>query len=79
MKGYLDGLRALRERDLRLICPGHGPPILDPRAKLDEYLEHRLERERRLLEALADGVRGDDALLDAAWVDAPAQLRPTPR
>lgn len=76
MAGYLDGLRALRSRGLRLICPGHGPPVLDPAAKLDEYLAHRLAREDALLAALADGVRGDEALLDAAWADAPQALRP---
>jgi glyoxylase-like metal-dependent hydrolase (beta-lactamase superfamily II) len=75
MAAYLAGLEALRERDLRLICPGHGPPVLDPNAKLTQYLDHRLDRERRLLEALRDGVRGEDALLDAAWDDAPAHLR----
>jgi len=75
MAGYLDGLRALRARALRLICPGHGPPVHDPAAKLDEYISHRLDRERRLLQALAGGVRGEDALLDAVWGDAPAQLR----
>ncbi len=76
MGAYLDGLRALRDRGLGLIGPGHGPPILDPAAKLDEYLTHRLDREARLLAALEAGERGDDALLDAAWSDAPAQLRP---
>ncbi len=76
MAGYLDGLRALRERDLRLICPGHGPPVHDPAAKLDEYLAHRLDREARLVAALADGVRGDEALLDRVWDDAPPYLRP---
>jgi glyoxylase-like metal-dependent hydrolase (beta-lactamase superfamily II) len=76
MGAYLDGLRALRERELRLICPGHGPPVLDPLAKLDGYLEHRLEREARLVAALHAGVRGDDALLDTVWDDAPAHLRP---
>ncbi len=76
MAAYLDGLRTLRSRGLRLIGPGHGPPILDPDAKLDEYLSHRLDRERRLLAALEDGLRGDDALIDAAWSDAPAPLRP---
>ena len=49
--------------------------MLDPDAKLAEYLDHRLDRERRLLEALRDGVRGEDALLDAVWADAPGQLR----
>jgi glyoxylase-like metal-dependent hydrolase (beta-lactamase superfamily II) len=76
MAAYLDGLRALRARELRLICPGHGPPVLDPAAKLDGYLEHRLDRESRLVAALADGVRGDEDLLDRVWDDAPEYLRP---
>ena len=49
LAGYLDGLSRLRERELSLICPGHGPPVHDPAAKLDEYISHRLERERRLV------------------------------
>jgi glyoxylase-like metal-dependent hydrolase (beta-lactamase superfamily II) len=76
MAGYLDALRGLRERGLRLLCPGHGPPVLDPDARLAGYLEHRLERERRLVAALEAGLRSDDELLGAAWSDAPAALRP---
>ena len=76
LSAYLDSLRRLRELDLEVLCPGHGPYVWDPRAKLDEYIEHRLDRERRLLEALADGLRGTDELLDRAWSDAPAELRP---
>ena len=76
LAGYLDGLRRLRELDLAVLCPGHGPPVWDPRAKLDEYLEHRLDRERRLLDALSRGLQSEDELLDAAWDDAPAALRP---
>ena len=76
LAGYLDGLRRLRELDLEVLCPGHGPPVWEVRGKLDEYLEHRLDRERRLLEALAGGLRSEDELLDAAWSDAPAELRP---
>lgn len=75
MAGYLDGLRRLRERPLELICPGHGSPVTDPHAKLDDYLEHRLDRERRLLEALAAGTRGEEALLDVVWDDVPHPLR----
>ena len=74
--GYLDGLRRLRELDLAVLCPGHGPPVWDVRAKLDGYIAHRLERERRLVEALERGLSGETELLDAAWSDAPAQLRP---
>jgi glyoxylase-like metal-dependent hydrolase (beta-lactamase superfamily II) len=76
LRGYLDALRRLRELPLELICPGHGPPVGDPAAKLDAYLAHRLDRERRLLEALDRGLRSEADLLDAAWDDAPAELRP---
>jgi glyoxylase-like metal-dependent hydrolase (beta-lactamase superfamily II) len=76
LREYLAGLRRLRELDLVVLCPGHGDEVWDPAAKLDEYLAHRAERERMLLAALDAGVRGEDALLDAAWADAPAAVRP---
>jgi glyoxylase-like metal-dependent hydrolase (beta-lactamase superfamily II) len=76
LAGYLAALRRLRELPLALLCPGHGPPVEDAAAKLDEYLAHRLDRERRLLDALERGLRGQDELLDAAWGDAPPALRP---
>ena len=76
MGGYLDALRRLRDRDLEVILPGHGPPVRDPRAKLDEYIAHRLDRERRLVAALERGLSEEEDLLDAAWDDVPAALRP---
>ena len=72
---YLDALGRLRDRDLDLICPGHGPLVTDPKAKLTEYIDHRLDRERRLLEALENGRRSVEEILDAAWDDAPRHLR----
>jgi len=73
---YLDGLRRLRALELTVLCPGHGDEVWDPAATLDRYVEHRLDRERRLLAALEAGVRGEEALLDAVWDDAPHELRP---
>jgi glyoxylase-like metal-dependent hydrolase (beta-lactamase superfamily II) len=75
LSAYLASLQRLRALDLEVLCPGHGPFVWDPAAKLDEYVEHRLARERRLVEALDAGLRGRDELLDAAWSDAPPQLR----
>jgi glyoxylase-like metal-dependent hydrolase (beta-lactamase superfamily II) len=72
---YLEALRVLRTLDLALLLPGHGPPVTDPAAKLDEYIAHRLDRERRLLEALDRGKRSVDELLDDAWSDAPQAMR----
>ncbi len=76
LAGYLEGLGRLREHELELLLPGHGPLVTDPAAKLDEYVSHRLERERRLVAALEEGLRTTDELLDEVWDDAPAALRP---
>jgi glyoxylase-like metal-dependent hydrolase (beta-lactamase superfamily II) len=73
---YLHSLEALRDLDLEVICPGHGPYVWEPGAKLEEYISHRLDRERRLVAALERGLRETDDLLDAAWSDVPDDLRP---
>jgi glyoxylase-like metal-dependent hydrolase (beta-lactamase superfamily II) len=75
LAGYLAGLRRLRDLRPAVLFPGHGPVVEDPQAKLAEYIEHRLDRERRVLEALSEGQRSVDELLDSAWSDAPRQLR----
>jgi glyoxylase-like metal-dependent hydrolase (beta-lactamase superfamily II) len=76
LSAYLDSLRRLRELDPEVLCPGHGPYVWEPRAKLDEYIEHRLDRERRLLEALGAGLRSEQELLESAWSDVPPDMRP---
>jgi glyoxylase-like metal-dependent hydrolase (beta-lactamase superfamily II) len=76
LAGYLRGLERLRSRRPARILPGHGPIVAEPDAKLRQYIEHRLERERTLVAALAAGGRTVDELLDAVWSDAPAILRP---
>jgi len=76
LAAYLEGLERLRARDLAALLPGHGPPVTDPAAKLDDYVAHRLDRERRLLAALGAGKRATGELLDEVWDDAPAPLRP---
>jgi glyoxylase-like metal-dependent hydrolase (beta-lactamase superfamily II) len=76
LSGYLASLQRLRGRDLDVLCPGHGPPIWETRRKLDQYIEHRLQRERLLLAALAEGRRSTPELLDAAWSDVSSELRP---
>jgi glyoxylase-like metal-dependent hydrolase (beta-lactamase superfamily II) len=73
---YMDSLARMQAEPIDLICPGHGPWIEDPAAKLAEYVEHREMRERKLLAALERGERSKQALLAAAWDDVPDQLRP---
>jgi glyoxylase-like metal-dependent hydrolase (beta-lactamase superfamily II) len=76
LAAFLDSLALLAAEDLTLMCPGHGPWITDPAAKLAEYVEHRMMRERRLLAALESGERSRAALLATAWDDVPPELLP---
>ena len=73
---YMDSLARLQAESIELICPGHGPWIEDPAAKLAEYVEHRQMRERRLLAALEEGERSRADLLATVWDDIPMELLP---
>jgi glyoxylase-like metal-dependent hydrolase (beta-lactamase superfamily II) len=75
LRGYLAGLERLRAARFAVLAPGHGPAVTDPDARLRGYIDHRLDRERRLVAALDRGARTIDALLDAAWDDVPGALR----
>jgi glyoxylase-like metal-dependent hydrolase (beta-lactamase superfamily II) len=79
LAAYMESLRLVQAEEPALICPGHGPWITDPAAKLTEYVEHREMRERRLLAALERGERSRDALLAEVWDDVPTQLIPAAR
>ena len=79
LASYMDSLKLLQTWQPALICPGHGPWITDPAAKISEYLEHRLMRENGLVEAMAAGERSREALLDLVWSDVPEQLKSAAR
>jgi glyoxylase-like metal-dependent hydrolase (beta-lactamase superfamily II) len=55
MADYLRSLHKLRARNPQRIHPAHGPTRDDAVALIDEYIAHRLERERQVLDALARG------------------------
>jgi len=69
MIAYLASLRRLRAMDLAVIFPGHGPPVTEPSALLDEYLAHRLLRERQILDVLGDGPAEVQAVVDRLYTD----------
>lgn len=76
LAAYMESLRRIQAEEIDLICPGHGPWVTDPAAKLAEYVEHREARERGLLAALERGERSRAALLAEVWSDVPEQLHP---
>jgi glyoxylase-like metal-dependent hydrolase (beta-lactamase superfamily II) len=67
LRAYLTSLRRLHARDPAVLYPGHGPRIDDPRATLARLVEHRMDRERRVLEAVDGGARDVESVLAAAY------------
>lgn len=82
MAVYMESLEKVRRRPTRRIAPGHGAMIDDPAAVLDGYLRHRREREQQVLGGVvAAGAGGTtvEALVEAIYVDVPAELHPVAR
>ncbi|HMS58657.1 MAG TPA: MBL fold metallo-hydrolase [Tepidiformaceae bacterium] len=53
---YRRSLKTLLELpNLKVICPGHGPLVHDPRERLQQYIKHRDMRERQILGVLEGG------------------------
>ncbi len=52
MGDYLRSLDRLREIEIDTIAPGHGDLIREPRAVIDWHIDHRLEREAKVVAAL---------------------------
>jgi glyoxylase-like metal-dependent hydrolase (beta-lactamase superfamily II)/8-oxo-dGTP pyrophosphatase MutT (NUDIX family) len=71
--GSLEKLAALRPGTL---FPGHGPAIKNGVEKLREYIDHRLWREGRILEAWSAGKRQPAEMLPAVYDDVPQQAWP---
>jgi len=73
---YVASLRVMLELEPRTIYPGHGPVVPAARAKLREYLDHREERERQVLEGLAVGEATIDALVERIYAGYPREVFP---
>jgi len=75
MAEYIDSLRKLLAYDMQMICPGHGPLIGAPRRKIQELVQHRLEREEQVLRFLKQGLRAVDELVREIYPELDEHLR----
>ncbi|MBI2906904.1 MAG: MBL fold metallo-hydrolase [Chloroflexi bacterium] len=75
MAQYIDSLRKLLAFDIDLICPGHGPVVRQARRKIEELIEHRLEREQQILGSLARGRRRVEDLVAELYPELDSRLR----
>lgn len=78
MDAYLESLDRVAARGFSTLYPTHGPPITTPGPFLQALRAHRLERERRLAEALAaaHGPRSAAELTPALYAEVDPRLHP---
>lgn len=69
MKTYLESLARMRALPKATLYPAHGPAQRDSHAVLDRYLQHRAQRERKIVAALAGEPRSLDDILARAYDD----------
>ena len=67
LRAYLTSLRRLYARAPDRLLPGHGPVVDDPRGTLYRLVDHRLDREARVLAAVERGAGTVSAITDAAY------------
>ncbi|HEX7003297.1 MAG TPA: MBL fold metallo-hydrolase [Trueperaceae bacterium] len=75
MKAYLASLERIADIEgLQTLGPGHGDLIGDPKGRLDQARDHRLDREEQVLLALEEPLRLE-ALREAVYGDLAEGLR----
>lgn len=73
---YLESLYRVAHLGAARIEPGHGDAMDDAGAAIAEYIDHRLARERQILDAIGSGASTLGDVVDAVYADVPAGLRP---
>lgn len=67
MRIYFETLERLATRPESVFYPGHGPPITTPRQTVRRLLEHRRDREARVLDAVRDGAQTPAEIVEVAY------------
>lgn len=76
MGDYLRELARIRDRDFDLLWPTHGPAVREPRQFIQAYIDHRMERERQILEQMAAGQDTIRAMVEVMYADIDKRLHP---
>ena len=76
VRDYLSTLERYRQLPrLVALFGGHGPATGSARAKIDEYVAHRLKRERDILAAVRAGAATPSEIVARAYADVPTKMR----
>lgn len=76
MGTYIKSLEKMKALGASALFPGHGSATGGVLERLDDYIAHRLEREAKVLTALAAGPAGVAELLPTVYADVEPALHP---
>ena len=77
MNQYIQSLEKLKEYDIEKIAPGHGELLENPHEVADWIINHRLEREKKVFQALQEATKGTpDTLVEKVYDDVDSSLFP---
>ncbi len=70
MRDYLNSLQRIKELpNLTVLFGAHGPAVGNPREKIAEYINHRLEREANILDAVRRQPSTPKEIVEAVYTD----------
>jgi endoribonuclease LACTB2 len=77
MSDYLSSLERMKDLpNLRHLCGSHGAAVFDARGRIEEYIAHRLEREKQILDALEAGAAGAEEITQIVYQNLKPELLP---
>jgi endoribonuclease LACTB2 len=77
MIAYLNSLERMKNLPgLRFLCGSHGAAIFDARGKIESYIAHRLEREKKIIAALENGAKTIREIVARVYTDVAPELHP---
>lgn len=83
LAAYLDSLERIAALtgggEVTTILPGHGPVVPDASAMVAFYLVHRRQRLEQVRQALAEGARGVEDVVERVYADVPREVWPAAR
>ncbi len=75
MQNYLNSLERLKNLpNLRFLCGSHGSAIYDASGKIEEYISHRLGREKQIIELLENGAKTSEEIVEKLYVNLESDL-----
>jgi len=75
MKIYLESLERMKNLpNLRFLCGSHGAAVSDAKGKIEDYVAHRLEREKQVLEAFQYGAKTAREIAEKVYVGLNPEL-----